>query len=475
MEFLMTYGWAVLILLVVVSVLFYIGVLNPQASAVSSCVFPTGFTCSETRLDDGGNLYLDLGQATGRVITVTGIGCGTSSNPAVWPASVVIRNGAHAVITGGGIPCAGAEAPAFKGRVVVQYTMAGSGLPRSVVGDISAPVTGGTSYLAGGPRWNSSFSFVRPVILNTGVASNLADFPAYFVFDSASLIAAGKMNSTCKDARLVTYDNQTMAFEIEANTCNTTSTVIWLRLPQTSANRNYFAYLYYGNSSVADGQNKPGVWSNGYVAVYHLSDCNDSAGSNTGTPNGVACTAGGRIGGAYAYDSASDYIRVPDSASLNTVFGTESFTLEAWVYPLDYINYRGILNKRTSSYHSASPGGLFSDIGGLKVILGTGNDNETSQQIMNVAPLNAWHHIVGMANATHLSFYVDGTSRGSQAITLNPPVNGEPLAIGAFYPGQRGFSGTIDEVRIANVPRTLDWIVAENGQTYSVGSEQANG
>jgi len=146
MEFLMTYGWAVLIMLVVIAVLFYLGVFGQSTQVPKSCTFPAGFTCAEFFMDETGMLQLDLGQATGKQITVTGIGCSAASTPTITSLStpVTIRNGAHAWVTNAsGIPCAGAAAPAFRGKIVVSYTMAGSPLARNATGQLSYPISVG--------------------------------------------------------------------------------------------------------------------------------------------------------------------------------------------------------------------------------------------------------------------------------------------------------------------------------------------
>ena len=151
-----------------------------------------------------------------------------------------------------------------------------------------------------------------------------------------------------------------------------------------------------------------------------------------------------------SFDGVNDYVTIPDSSSLDSAFGSENFTLEAWVYPKDWVNYRGIINKRSSYYYSASPGGLFSDSNGIRAVVGTGIEEQTSNSVSYKPSLNEWHHIVGTADGSTLKLYVDGVLRGSTAITVNPPSNNDPLTIGSFFSSQRSFNGTIDEVRIWN-------------------------
>ncbi|MFP4567817.1 MAG: hypothetical protein ACLFN8_02640 [Candidatus Woesearchaeota archaeon] len=46
LEFLMTYGWAFLIILVVIGAFIYFDVLNPQRLVPDSCTGPTGLSCT---------------------------------------------------------------------------------------------------------------------------------------------------------------------------------------------------------------------------------------------------------------------------------------------------------------------------------------------------------------------------------------------------------------------------------------------
>ena len=95
MEYLITYGWAVLIMLIVIGALFYLGVFSPN-NIITACTFRTpGFTCTAFKLtsNSGGfaGLILDLGQGTEHDIKVTGFNCTVNES---W--SVVDFNGAGA-------------------------------------------------------------------------------------------------------------------------------------------------------------------------------------------------------------------------------------------------------------------------------------------------------------------------------------------------------------------------------------------
>ncbi|HIH42027.1 TPA: hypothetical protein HA246_00090 [Candidatus Woesearchaeota archaeon] len=73
MEFLMTYGWAILVVLVVIGALAYFGVLNPQSFLPKKCQFSTGLVCSDHVLRSSGELVLRINNGLGNDITINNI------------------------------------------------------------------------------------------------------------------------------------------------------------------------------------------------------------------------------------------------------------------------------------------------------------------------------------------------------------------------------------------------------------------
>ena len=66
MEYLMTYGWAILIIAVVLGALFSLGVFSSSSLLGTSCVAISGYYCSTPVLNHAnGNLLVTIGQATG--------------------------------------------------------------------------------------------------------------------------------------------------------------------------------------------------------------------------------------------------------------------------------------------------------------------------------------------------------------------------------------------------------------------------
>jgi len=51
MEFLMTYGWVILVILVAISALAYFGVLSPGKNLPETCIFFPGISCDDFKAD----------------------------------------------------------------------------------------------------------------------------------------------------------------------------------------------------------------------------------------------------------------------------------------------------------------------------------------------------------------------------------------------------------------------------------------
>ncbi len=181
-------------------------------------------------------------------------------------------------------------------------------------------------------------------------------------------------------------------------------------------------------------------------------DSNDSSAfnGNAVVKDGNNCLSGKCI----AFDGSSDTFSIPDSQTLDNVFGAENFTLEVWIYSTKLANFQGIINKRTSSAYAESTGGIFIDNDGdtLRFLIGTVTSmNSITYSLANYH--DKWLHVVGTAGGGYINLYMNSLQIGSPvAITADMPQNNDPMTIGGFYAGIRSFSGRIDEVKIYNNP-----------------------
>lgn len=153
------------------------------------------------------------------------------------------------------------------------------------------------------------------------------------------------------------------------------------------------------------------------------------------------------------FDGIDVHVEVPSSPSLNSAFGTESFTLMAWIFPIQRLDFQSIINKRTSFHFSATPGGLFIENNGttIRFVIGTGNDGETYDSITSTVSLNTWSCWVATAGGGTMELYNNGKLvAGPSTITKNPPTNNDILTIGSFLNDSRCFRGIMDQIMICN-------------------------
>lgn len=108
--------------------------------------------------------------------------------------------------------------------------------------------------------FDTNFSFRQRVdITNPGSAQT--DYQISFVFDTSTLIAAGKMQSNCNDIRITDTNGKLLPYWIDnrVNICNATNTKIWTKVP-TIPTTGATLYVYYGNPSASSYQNGRNVF-----------------------------------------------------------------------------------------------------------------------------------------------------------------------------------------------------------------------
>jgi len=133
MEFLMTYGWAILVVLVAIGALAYFGVLSPNKFLPTSCVLEPGISCDHKVGASQTTLVLKNGLGKDITVGTIAVGdCSTAFNQAF--ASGVQEN---FVLTG----CSnGAAGSRFNAAVSLNYTESESGLSRTMKGTVAGKI-----------------------------------------------------------------------------------------------------------------------------------------------------------------------------------------------------------------------------------------------------------------------------------------------------------------------------------------------
>jgi Uncharacterized conserved protein len=103
-----------------------------------------------------------------------------------------------------------------------------------------------------------------PITIQEKSGNNLTDYQVMLRVSTYSLISAGKMRSDCGDIRftyLNTLDNKEyeIPYWIESG-CNSSNTIIWIKVPYIPANGTTTIYMYYGNPKAVSRSNGDAVF-----------------------------------------------------------------------------------------------------------------------------------------------------------------------------------------------------------------------
>ena len=137
MEFLMTYGWAILVVLAAIAALAYFGVLSPDRFLPNKCTLPSGMACLDFTVADTGVVQVAMQNSVGfemrnaQATLVTG-NCSSQM--------VNLTNGAKVTFAFSGCTV-GQAGSKVNDELQIAYTNADSGLSHIASGSLIAKVT----------------------------------------------------------------------------------------------------------------------------------------------------------------------------------------------------------------------------------------------------------------------------------------------------------------------------------------------
>jgi uncharacterized protein (UPF0333 family) len=142
MEFLMTYGWALLVVLIAIGALAFFGVLNPSRFLPNSCTLAPGFACTDFKASAStGSIIIELQNGLGENLNSVTLTI-DNENPSCSGSTTFsgpssMSDGDSTQFTLGcpaGLP-AGSAGNKFKADLQIGYTITG-GLSHTKVGQL---------------------------------------------------------------------------------------------------------------------------------------------------------------------------------------------------------------------------------------------------------------------------------------------------------------------------------------------------
>ena len=134
MEFLMTYGWAILVVLIAIGALAYFGVLSPEQFLPEKCVISSGsgLFCDEFSATAGTGVTLRVKNILAESVSVTAVSTDSPSCTNSAGGTIAADSTADFALACTGI----ASGDKIKAKITIAYSVGTDGLAKSTTGQL---------------------------------------------------------------------------------------------------------------------------------------------------------------------------------------------------------------------------------------------------------------------------------------------------------------------------------------------------
>lgn len=304
--------------------------------------------------------------------------------------------------------------------------------------------------------WNADWTLRKAITLDTSAAGaetreGLVNVPVLVRLHTGNFdFLSAKDDGS--DLRFLAEDDKTpLKFHIEKYDAVNQLALVWVQVPKLQpGNPAQKIWLYAGNENVAAASDAKGTYEVNQLGAWHFAEASGVPQDSTAYANhalefpGVRL-AGAAIGSGLVFDGKT-LLSIPASPSLKLT-AASGMTWSAWVRTASPEQGAELMRLRDGGNSLAlvlEGGKLLAEVNGVRTAPGAD------------LPAGAWNH-VALTIGTKVALYVNGTLAGEALATC--PEMGGTMEVG------RGFNGEMDELNLANVVRSADWIkVAALGQ-----------
>ncbi|MBI3034854.1 hypothetical protein HYY71_00890 [Candidatus Woesearchaeota archaeon] len=135
MEFLMTYGWAILVVLAAIAALAYFGVLSPEKFLPEKCILQPGIACVSHKVEPS-KVTLVISNGMGRTMIINSITVGSCSGTF----NQTLLSGTDYTFVVGGACNNGISKDKFKGDITLAYTEKDTNLTKTAFGNLNTKI-----------------------------------------------------------------------------------------------------------------------------------------------------------------------------------------------------------------------------------------------------------------------------------------------------------------------------------------------
>jgi hypothetical protein len=312
-----------------------------------------------------------------------------------------------------------------------------------------------------------NWEYYKPIKINSAMVSeDLFDFPVLIDITDSDLkekarshgydiVFAGSNGKPRFDHEIEYYDNTTGRL------------LAWVRIPFLSSTENTRIFMHYGNPAINSPQNEEGVWKNGYVAVYHMSQdigsiLNSASATNDGTRINTPSRTQGKIGFSQDFTGAGadDHFNLGNLGLADGV--NVNITMSFWMKVRDSAleSWAKIISKRNEADSDYVYYISFDNVPSNKQLYGGVNGDGTWPYTTVLD--DQWMYITMTYNGTDKIFYVNESVQTQDSPATGAIWNSSAdVSIGARFVPSQNYAGELDEIRFSNVFRSQGWIETE--------------
>ncbi len=250
--------------------------------------------------------------------------------------------------------------------------------------------------------YDTNWAYRTPITVSENSGTDLSDYSVELTLDTASMISAGTLNSDGSDLRFTDSSGNLVGHWVESS-MNSSSTVIWVRVPSITASSTATIYAYHGYSSASDVSDKSEAmlwWDD-----FDSSLSGYSSQGLTGDGNEAWSTTGG-----FAYNTNNIYSRaslVVSSISLSDDYLVET---KARTSDNDGLGLAAQVNSSGSQFYTAQSWAGSSGRSGICRNTAEGNCVASGNFTISTG---STHTYKLTSNSGTLRMYLDGTQKAS--------------------------------------------------------------
>lgn len=146
--------------------------------------------------------------------------------------------------------------------------------------------------------------------------------------------------------------------------------------------------------------------------------------------------------GSVIFNGTTDYFVTKSNQAY--AFNTGNFTVEMWLYPTSFVNYKTLYGNSTSAANATGFHTGLNASGNVFIYSASAFRLTTS----NAMTLNAWNYVAIVRSGSTITVYINGTSGGTWTLTTQTFTDGQCFFGAAPGGGSEFYTGYLDDFRI---------------------------